>query len=191
MNTPQSSIIFSRVALVVFFIANVVAIYLLLRGHNYPGGGFIAGVATAVSIILLSFVSGVETLHRFFRFDPIRIATIGLLIAVIAGCLPLFIGLPYLTTFNYKWYDVPVIGELYLGTPLLFDVGVYMVVVGVVVKTVFILMTSTFNLTEVMKEEASLYASPLEEPIEEHPVVGSDVFEKEAADEAARKNLNP
>lgn len=179
--TTQTSLIFQRITLIVFFIANLVAVYLLLRGHNFPGGGFIAGVASAVSIVLLSFVSGVDSLSRFFRVDPIRIATVGLLIAFLAGCTPLLVGRPFLETFNWKWYNVPVIGEFYFGTPLIFDVGVYLVVVGVLVKIVFTLMTSTFQLEDVMRKEAALYASPLEEPIEEHPVVGSDVFAKEGA----------
>ena len=185
------SVIFNRIALLVFFLVNLVAIYLLLRGHNYPGGGFIAGVASSVAIVLLSFATGSEAVNRILRMEPIRIAAAGLLLAVVVGMLPLFVGKPFLETFNYKWYGIPLIGELYLGTPLLFDIGVYLVVVGVTVKIVFTLMRSTLRLYDDDDAESLIYYSPLEEPVEQNPITGSEVFTEgleEKTDSATSRN---
>ena len=73
MKAPDSYI-FKTVVRFSFFVINVFAIYLVLRGHNLPGGGFIGGLAAAISFVLLSLAIGVEELHRVMRFDPVRVA---------------------------------------------------------------------------------------------------------------------
>lgn len=169
MQSTESPI-FKSVSVVVFFIVNLFAIYLLFRGHNLPGGGFIAGVATSVAIILLSFGLGLEGVHRILRSDPIRLATWGFLLAVLSGVLPMFFGKPFLYMFNYKAYDVPVIGEFYIGTPLSFDIGIYLVVVGVITKVVFVIAESTSRDHHLVRLAESGYSARSEEPIEEDPL---------------------
>jgi multicomponent Na+:H+ antiporter subunit B len=166
MTGPQSYI-FKAVVRFLFFLVNVFAIYLLLRGHNLPGGGFIAGLATAISLILLSLAIGLEELHRVMRFDPVRLAAIGLAVAALTGAAPMLLNRPFLEHFNFLFDRVPLVGELHVGTPLIFDVGVYLVVVGIACKIIFVLGKSTQRLRALVAEEEARYSSPVEQPIEE------------------------
>jgi multicomponent Na+:H+ antiporter subunit B len=170
LNSP----LYRAVAVVGVFVVNVFAIYLLLRGHNLPGGGFIAGLATAISMIMLSLAIGLEEIHRVLRFEPVRLAAAGLLLATVTGTGPMWVGRPYLEHFN-TYVDVPLVGEVGLGTPLLFDIGVYLLVVGVTTKIVFVLATSTQGYRALVKEEEERFASPLEQPIEDvAPLPGAE-----------------
>ena len=166
MTGPQSYI-FKAVVRFLFFLVNVFALYLLLRGHNLPGGGFIAGLATAISLILLSLAIGLEELHRVMRFDPMRLAAAGLAVATLTGAAPLFLNRPFLEHFNFHFDRVPLVGDLHVGTPLVFDVGVYLVVVGIACKIIFVLGKSTQRLRALVAEEEARYSSPVEQPIEE------------------------
>jgi multicomponent Na+:H+ antiporter subunit B len=165
MKAPDSYI-FKSVVRFSFFVINVFAIYLLLRGHNLPGGGFIGGLAAAISFVLLSLAIGVEALHRLMRFDPVRVAVVGLLISAVTGTAPLLAGRPFLEHFNTHLH-LPLLGELHVGTPLLFDIGVFLVVVGVTCKIIFVLAKSTEGLRALVHEEEARYSSPRETPIED------------------------
>ncbi|MCX8157906.1 MAG: Na(+)/H(+) antiporter subunit B [Verrucomicrobiae bacterium] len=152
---------------VAFFIINLLALYLLLRGHNYPGGGFIGGLAAAISLVLLSLALGLEEMHRVLRFDPVRLAAAGLLLATATGLLPVLAGRPFLEHFHAQWEHVPFLGKLHVGTPLLFDLGVFLVVVGVTTKIIFVLAKSTAGLRALVQDEEARYSSPRETPIED------------------------
>jgi multicomponent Na+:H+ antiporter subunit B len=165
MTGPQSYI-FERLARVVFFLVNMLALYLLLRGHNLPGGGFIAGLASAISLILLSLALGVVAMPRILRFDPVRLAAAGLLLAIATGAAPLVLGRPFLEHFHTHWPAVPLLGELHVGTPLLFDLGVYLLVVGITCKLIFVFSQSAQGLRALVAEEERRYSSPLEQPLE-------------------------
>lgn len=107
----------------------LLSIYLLLRGHNEPGGGFIAGLAAVAAIQLQILSRGADSLRGWLGLLLHPIIGIGLLLAVIAALLGLFGG----SFFAALWWfgyigDV----EIELGTPILFDIGVYMVVVSVI-----------------------------------------------------------
>lgn len=160
------SFILRSVASFLFFVLNIFAVYLLLRGHNLPGGGFIGGLGSALSFILLSLAVGVEKAQRMLRIDPVRIAAVGLLIAVGTALIPLFVGDAFLRQYNVHLHDVPMVGDLALGTPLLFDCGVFLVVVGVTTKMLFVLSRSIGGLPALPAEERAFYAAPLEHPIE-------------------------
>ncbi|MCZ7637390.1 MAG: proton-conducting transporter membrane subunit [Verrucomicrobia bacterium] len=168
MKGPESTI-FNTVARLVFFLVNVFALYLLLRGHNLPGGGFIAGLVSAISLVLLSLGLGVEAMHRILRFDPVRVAAVGLGVAVLTGLAPGLVGRPFLEHFQGHWRGVPWLYELHVGTPLLFDVGVYLVVLGITCKMVFVFTKSTQGLRILVQEEEARYSSPVEQPIETVP----------------------
>lgn len=168
MKGPESTI-FNTVARLVFFLVNVFALYLLLRGHNLPGGGFIAGLVSAISLVLLSLGLGVEAMHRILRFDPVRVAAVGLGVAVLTGLAPGLVGRPFLEHFQGHWRGVPWLYELHVGTPLLFDVGVYLVVLGITCKMVFVFTKSTQGLRILVQEEEARYSSPVEQPIETGP----------------------
>jgi multicomponent Na+:H+ antiporter subunit B len=163
------SYIFKTVVRLAFFLINVLAVYLLLRGHALPGGGFIAGLATAISLILLSLALGFEAMHRVVRFDPVRVAAMGLILASLTGLLPVLGGHPFLEQFNVHLAGMLVLDELHVGTPLLFDLGVYLVVVGVTCKIVFVFAKSTQGLRALVEEEEARYSAVMEKPIESGP----------------------
>lgn len=100
------------------------AIYLLLTGHNQPGGGFSGGLVASASFILLAFAYGVERTQNWIRISPVYIIAFGLLLACGSGLISILLGQPFMTgiwiTFN----------SLSLGTPMLFDAGVFFVVSG-------------------------------------------------------------
>ncbi len=168
------SVIFRAVGSVLFFLINVFSVYLLLRGHNLPGGGFIGGLGSALSLIMLSLAFGVERTQRILRVDPVRLAVAGLLLAVLTALLPVLVGEPFLRHFHFK---LP--GRIEVGTPLLFDLGVFLVVVGVSAKLIFVLARPNAGLTALAPGEWRRYAAPLEEPIEKHADAGSPADEAE------------
>ncbi len=164
--TGDRSPIFRTVSAALFFLINLFAVYLLWRGHNLPGGGFIAGVGTALSFILIALACGVERAQQVLRADPLRITAWGLVLAFLTAIVPVFLGKPLLTHWNWKLTDLPAVGELSVGTPLVFDVGVYLVVVGVTCKLVFVLARSIDGLGALTSSETDRYASGVEESIE-------------------------
>ncbi len=107
----------------------LLSLVLLVRGHNAPGGGFVGGLMTASALILYLIAYDVETVRRLVRVSPMGLLAFGLLVVLGSGLLPMVHGRPFLTGL---WTQVPVPWgpPLKLGTPLLFDVGVYLVVVG-------------------------------------------------------------
>jgi multicomponent Na+:H+ antiporter subunit B len=107
-------------------------VFLLLRGHNAPGGGFAGGLVVAAAYSLSAFAFGVAAARRGLNVDPSRLIGVGLLLALGSGLLPVLIGEPFLTA---QWF-APSVG---LGTPLIFDVGVFCVVIGVVLTMTFML----------------------------------------------------
>lgn len=106
------------------------SIFVLLRGHNEPGGGFIAGLIAASAFALYGIACGVQAVRRALRFHPITISGLGLLLAGASGLVSPFVNAPYLTGL---WWTPEMLGEkLPLSTPLLFDIGVWLVVVGAI-----------------------------------------------------------
>lgn len=104
-----------------------VSIFLFLRGHNAPGGGFIAGLAIAVPILVKYVLQGARAVEATFAFDYQRGIGLGILIACAGGLGSLLFGLPFLTSGHVEPV-LPLIGSLPLASALVFDTGVYMVV---------------------------------------------------------------
>jgi multicomponent Na+:H+ antiporter subunit B len=105
------------------------SIYILYRGHNEPGGGFIGGLIAASGIILYAVSFGADWARQGLRVSGLSVAGAGLFFAALSGVLSATAGAPFLTGL---WY-FPKLGleaKVALSTPLLFDVGVYLVVVG-------------------------------------------------------------
>lgn len=103
------------------------ALFLLLRGHNQPGGGFVAGLVVSAAFVLLAFAEGVEPARRALLVAPERLLGVGLLTSLAAGVSAIVAGRPFLTAL---WWSG-------LGTPMVFDLGVCLVVVGVVLTMIF------------------------------------------------------
>ncbi|MEM6886130.1 MAG: MnhB domain-containing protein, partial [Verrucomicrobiota bacterium] len=143
----------------------VFAVYLLLRGHNLPGGGFIAGLASAISVILLGLAVGFREFEKIWKFDPMLLAAWGLLIAIGTALIPLFI--PSQFQFgNFFEHKMLHFWGIHVGTTLLFDIGVLLVVIGISVKVVYVLARSTSKRDSLVGQERYRYSSTVEEPIE-------------------------
>jgi multicomponent Na+:H+ antiporter subunit B len=113
-----------------------ISVLLLVRGHNQPGGGFIGGLMAAAAFAHYALAFGVALARKKLRLDPRTLIGTGLLVAVCSGIVSMFDGNAFLTA---KWLvvQVPVLGELHLGTPLLFDIGVYFLVIGITLTIIF------------------------------------------------------
>lgn len=103
--------------------------YLFLAGHNNPGGGFIGGLMTATAILVLYLVFDMKTITKAIRINFTTIIGVGLLFAAFTGIISIIFGYPFLTQF-FEYFQIPMFGEVELTTALLFDLGVYLVVVG-------------------------------------------------------------
>jgi multicomponent K+:H+ antiporter subunit A len=112
-----------------FPIVLLFAIHLFLRGHDLPGGGFSAGLTASAALILLYMAGGVRWAEGRFRVTPVRWIAVGLLVALATGIGSLAFGYPFLTSY-FRYVDVPVLGRLALPTAVLFDLGVFILVVG-------------------------------------------------------------
>jgi multicomponent Na+:H+ antiporter subunit B len=114
------------------------SLFLLARGHNEPGGGFSSGLVAAAALSLWAFAFGVASLRAGLRVDPHNIAGAGLVLALGAGLAGVLAGEPFLTG---QWQEVGLAAiDVKLGTPLLFDAGVYLTVLGATLLIVFGLM---------------------------------------------------
>ncbi len=112
--------------------AMLVSLFFLLRGHNAPGGGFVGGLVLATAVILQYIVGGTVWVESRLRIQPMIWIALGLLSAACAGAGAWLQGQPFLS--NLTWHgELPLLGELHLSTVLLFDLGVYMLVVGATV----------------------------------------------------------
>ena len=110
-------------------LALLVSTYIFVRGHNLPGGGFIAGLITSVAIILQYVTSGVSWVHQRLNLEYRRVAAAGVLIATVTGLGSWVFGYPFLTS-TFTYLDWPVVGKFEIASALAFDLGVYLTVVG-------------------------------------------------------------
>jgi multicomponent K+:H+ antiporter subunit A len=109
-----------------------VAMYLLLRGHDLPGGGFVAGITMAVAFVLQYMARGAVWVETHLRILPVRWMAGGLILAGGAGAGAWLFGRPFLTS-NFSYLKLPLIGEVPLASALLFDLGVFLLVIGATV----------------------------------------------------------
>jgi multicomponent K+:H+ antiporter subunit A len=114
----------------------VVAVYLFMRGHDLPGGGFIGGLTMAIAFILQYMAGGTRWVEDRLRILPVIWIGSGLAIALLTGVGSWVFGYPFLTTY-FQYTDIPWIGRVPMATALLFDLGVFLLVVG---STVLILI---------------------------------------------------
>jgi multicomponent K+:H+ antiporter subunit A len=111
--------------------ALLIATWLFLRGHNEPGGGFIAGLVASVALILQYLAEGSREMDRRMNWNLARLIGGGILIATLTGCASLLLGYPFLTS-THGYLSLPVIGTFELASAMLFDLGVFLGVVGTV-----------------------------------------------------------
>ncbi|HEX8664288.1 MAG TPA: monovalent cation/H+ antiporter subunit A [Beijerinckiaceae bacterium] len=115
-----------------FPVIGTAAIFLLLRGHDQPGGGFIAGITMAVAFILQYMARGTEWVEARLRIQPVRWMGLGLILACGTGAAAWLFSRPFLTS-SFSYADVPLLGRVPLASALMFDFGVFALVVGATV----------------------------------------------------------
>jgi multicomponent K+:H+ antiporter subunit A len=112
-------------------LALAVAAYLFLRGHNLPGGGFVAGLVTAVALILQYLAAGIDFARPRLPQRTPELLALGLALAAGTGAASWLFGRPFLTG-AHGHVGLPLVGEVEIASALLFDLGVYLVVVATV-----------------------------------------------------------
>jgi multicomponent Na+:H+ antiporter subunit A len=129
---PVTSPVFRTAARLLTPLLLAFALFLMLRGHNEPGGGFVGGLIAAAAFALFAIAFGVRRARQALRVRPLTLLGTGLLIGIASGLPAVLRGQPFLTAV---WMP----GPLSLGTPVLFDAGVFLVVAGVVLMMIFTL----------------------------------------------------
>ena len=134
----MTSLILSTAARYLLPLLLLFSLFILIRGHNEPGGGFIGGLIAAAAFSLNVIAFDARSTRRTLRVDPRMLIPAGLSIALVSGIVSLFYGEPFMTG---KWFSVfiPGLEKLDIGTPLVFDCGVYLLVLGVVLTMILTL----------------------------------------------------
>jgi len=128
----MNSLIFAAFSRILFGVMLVVSVYVLYRGHNEPGGGFVGGLIAAAGFATLALARGVEVARATLRFEPMTVIGFGILAALLSGLPGLWLDGSFLT---HQWL---VLGNFHLGTTLLFDIGVYLVVLGGILSLILL-----------------------------------------------------
>lgn len=124
------TVIFRTVAPYLTSLMVLFSIFVLLRGHNEPGGGFIGGLIAASAFAIYGIACGVAPVRRALYFHPMALSAFGLLLAGLAGMTSLPLSVPFMTG---NWFSLDLFGkDIDLSSVLMFDIGVYLVVVGAI-----------------------------------------------------------
>lgn len=115
---------------VVTFIILMFAVHIFFAGHYTPGGGFVGGLLTTSAIVLLMLAFDIETVKKILPLNYVTMTAVGLLLAVATASASIIFDVPFFT-HAYDYFDLPLFGKTSLHSAMLFDAGVYLVVVGV------------------------------------------------------------
>ncbi|WP_107038869.1 Na+/H+ antiporter subunit B [Brumimicrobium mesophilum] len=136
----MKSLILHTISITLLPLLILFSVFVLLRGHYLPGGGFIGGLIAAIAFILHAFANGLKETRKVLRIHPGFLIPVGLSIAVLSALAPILMtGDPLMTGL---WYDkdIAILGKI--GSALFFDTGVYLVVVGVCLTIIFTISES-------------------------------------------------
>jgi len=126
----MNTLIFRTIAPLLVVVMIVFSVFVMLRGHNEPGGGFIGGLIAASAIAIYGMAAGPAAVRKALKADPITFAGFGVVLAGLAGLLSILFQLPFLTGL---WLDLHLgDAEVAISTPMIFDIGVYFVVFGTI-----------------------------------------------------------
>lgn len=114
----------------------IIVAMIFLRGHHLPGGGFIAGLIGAITLILMSFAHDPATVRKTLKVEPLTLVAFGLMTAYLSSLLPSLMGHEYMKGV-WTTQEIPVIGKM--GTPVVFDFGVMMIVIGMTAQILLLL----------------------------------------------------
>jgi multicomponent Na+:H+ antiporter subunit B len=124
-----NTLIFRTVAPFLTALMLLFSVFVLLRGHNEPGGGFIGGLVAAAAFALYGLAATPSLTRRALVFDTRSFIAVGLLVTTLTAMYPMLYGLPVLMGL---WGEINILGQsVELGSALFFDIGVYLVVLGV------------------------------------------------------------
>ena len=139
------SLMLEYVARTAYWLMLLASVWILLRGHNAPGGGFIAGLVAVAATALLAIVYGVDSARRLLPLQPLQLAVAGVLLALISGIPGAWNGSPFLT---HQWWSIEVGNNVFkLSTVIMFDVGVFAAVWGAFATYLFALLDDQGEVT--------------------------------------------
>ncbi|MYL48598.1 Na(+)/H(+) antiporter subunit B [Halobacillus litoralis] len=139
--TQTNDIILRTTTTLIAFILLGFSVYLFFAGHNAPGGGFIGGLMTAAAIILMYMAYGSKAMEKILPVNFRFLIPVGLMVATATGIGGMVFDAPFLTQ-TFAYFQLPILGKTELATALLFDLGVYLAVVGV---TMTIILTIAYD----------------------------------------------
>jgi multicomponent K+:H+ antiporter subunit A len=149
----------SLIMTVLFPVIGILALYLLLRGHDLPGGGFVAGVTMAVAFIVQYMAHGTVWVEARLQVLPVLWMGFGLLLAGVTGAAAWLFGRPFLTSSS-SYLEIPLIGPIPITTALLFDLGVFALVLGATVLMLIAIAHQTVRSHRVLRSrEAAVSTS--------------------------------
>lgn len=129
MKLKFTDVFLQTAAKILVFIIMIFSVYVLFAGHNNPGGGFIGGLITSSALVLLYLAFDLQSVRNIIPFRFNQLAAAGVLTAVLTGTVSLFLNVPFLSQ-TFKYVDLPFLGTTEVASALVFDLGVYMAVVG-------------------------------------------------------------
>lgn len=125
-----NDVILQTISKIIFFMIILFSMHMFFAGHYYPGGGFVGGLLTSGAFVLMLLAFDLKTVKQVFPLDFKILIGIGLLFAAGTSAGALLFNVPFLT-HAYDYFNLPLLGKTSLHTAVLFDIGVYLVVVGV------------------------------------------------------------
>ncbi|MGI8315190.1 Na(+)/H(+) antiporter subunit B [Halobacillus mangrovi] len=128
--TRTNDIILRTTTTLIAFILLGFSIYLFFAGHNKPGGGFIGGLMTSAAFVLMYMAYGFRAMQKILPVTFRYVIPVGLMIALATGIGSFVFGEPFLSQ-TFAYFQLPILGKTELATALLFDLGVYLTVIGV------------------------------------------------------------
>ncbi len=131
-NDDNHPLIMQTLTRLLFPLMLMVAVFIFIRGHNLPGGGFIAGLIAAVALIVQYLANGIAWTSERLKVDMHWVIATGLLLATITGLASIGLSFPFLTT-TFTYITWPVVGTFEVASAIAFDLGVFLVVVGATV----------------------------------------------------------
>lgn len=132
----SNDVLLQSVAKVAFVIIITFSLYLFFAGHNQPGGGFIGALMAAAALVLIAIAFGTEFVEKLLPVDYRKLIGVGIALAFLTGIGSFVFDVPFLTQ-AFRYFDLPVMGKTELTTAMLFDLGVYLSVIGVTMNIIF------------------------------------------------------
>ncbi|MGF7211378.1 multicomponent K+:H+ antiporter subunit A [Skermanella aerolata] len=155
----------SVITRLLFPVIGVVALFLLLRGHDLPGGGFAAGLTASIAIILQYMVGGTQWAEASLRIRPMTWIAVGLLLATGTGMAAWAAGRPFLTSY-FAYAEIPFIGDVPVASALIFDIGVFALVVGATVLMLIALAHQSVRGHRAVPRPAAAQAAATPAPVQ-------------------------